>query len=142
MDCREDIQDVWGKGGVLLARIIPAGYDQDGINFVTGPEMSQQLGILQHPKGHKIQPHVHNYSPRQVEYTQEVLFLKKGRLAVDFYNEDKTFAATRMMEAGDILILLKGGHGFEVMDDCQIAESKNGPYVSESVDKTRFDRID
>lgn len=131
------IIEIWAKGQ-LLAKIIPAGYDNDGINFVTGPEMSQQVGVLQHPKGHKIPPHIHNHILRESEITQEVLFIKSGRVAVDFYDTERVFVETKIISAGDILILLRGGHGFEVLDNhTQIIESKSGPYQG-AADKTRF----
>jgi len=51
---------------------------QEGIRFFTGNELSQQLAYMQHPAGKLIQPHVHNSVPREVQYTQEVLFNQEG----------------------------------------------------------------
>ena len=42
-----------------------------------------------------------------------------------------------MLEAGDVVLLIEGGHGFEVMEDVEMIEVKQGPYAGEQ-DKTRF----
>src|SRR6185369_5395734 len=74
------------------------------------------------------------------EYTQEVLFIRRGRLRVDFYDETKQYLSSRILEAGDVILLIQGGHGFEVLEDLEMFEVKQGPYVGE-VDKTRFDAV-
>ena len=43
-----------------------------------------------------------------------------------------------MLEAGDVILLAKGGHGFEVLEELEMFEVKQGPYPGE-VDKTRFE---
>lgn len=42
------------------------------------------------------------------------------------------------MEAGYVILLASGGHGFEVLEDLEVFEVKQGPYMGE-MDKTRFD---
>ena len=127
--------------GELLAIIISRKYHEPGIHFFTPDEFSQQLAFMQHPVGKVIQPHVHNPVPRQVHYTQEVLFIRKGRLKVDFYGNDRAFLETRVLETGDTILLASGGHGFEVLEEVEMVEVKQGPYAGEQ-DKTRFDRAD
>jgi len=39
-----------------LAIIIPSEYSEEGINFFTPNDYSQQLAHMGHKKGHKIQP--------------------------------------------------------------------------------------
>jgi hypothetical protein len=58
---------------------------------------------MQHPVGKVIQPHVHTAAPRAVEYTQEVLFIKKGRLRVDFYSREQEYLESRVLEPGDVI---------------------------------------
>jgi mannose-6-phosphate isomerase-like protein (cupin superfamily) len=88
-----------------------------------------------------IAPHVHNAVPRAVVFTQEVLFLKRGRLRVDFYDDDRAYIESRMLEAGDVILLAGGGHGFEVLEELEMFEVKQGPYAGEG-DKTRFPAVD
>jgi hypothetical protein len=84
-----------------------------------------------------IQPHVHNPVIREVTHTQEVLFIKNGKLRVDFYNDQQEYLDSRILEAGDVILLVTGGHGFEVLEEIEMIEVKQGPYVGEQ-DKTRF----
>ena len=121
----------------LLAVIISHNFDKPGIHFFTPNELSQQLAYMHHPKGKVIQPHVHNPAPREVLYTQEVLFLKRGKLRVDFYNDQQKYLESRMLEGGDVILLVTGGHGFEVLEEVEMIEVKQGPYLGEQ-DKTRF----
>lgn len=125
----------------LLAIIIPSEYDNSGIHFFTSNDLSQQLAYMKHPAGKVIEPHVHNPVPREVEYTQEVLFLKKGKLRVDFYDDNQNYLESRILKSGDVILLSTGGHGFEVIEEIQMIEVKQGPYAGEE-DKTRFKGID
>nr|WP_258560849.1 hypothetical protein [Cylindrospermopsis raciborskii] len=87
--------------------------------------------------GKIIQPHVHNPVPREVIYTQEVLFIKRGKLRVDFYNDQQEYLESRVLQTGDVILLITGGHGFEVLEEIEMIEVKQGPYVGDK-DKTRF----
>jgi len=124
----------------LLALIISHKFQEPGIHFFTPNELSQQLAYMRHPTGKIIQPHVHNPVLREVQYTQEVLFIKKGRLRVDFYNDQQQYLESHILGAGDVVLLVTGGHGFEVLEEIEMIEVKQGPYVGEQ-DKTRFDGI-
>lgn len=121
----------------LLAIIISKNFHQPGIHFFTPDEFSQQIAYMSHPKGKAIQPHIHNPVHREVIYTQEVLFIKKGKLRVDFYDNQQQYLESRILESGDVILLSSGGHGFEVLEEIEMIEVKQGPYVKEQ-DKTRF----
>ena len=121
-----------------LAIIIRSDYCSDGIRFFTPDEYSQQLAYMNHPKGHVIIPHTHNHVERQVQYTQEVLVIKKGVLRVDFYDDVKQYIKSIVLGEGDIILLASGGHGFEVLENVEMYEIKQGPYIGDG-DKTRFD---
>ncbi|GAB4287368.1 MAG: hypothetical protein Fur0025_20700 [Oscillatoriaceae cyanobacterium] len=124
----------------LLAIIISANFNQPGIHFFTPNTFSQQLAYMRHPPGKIIQPHIHNSVRREVYYTQEVLLIKEGKLRVDFYNEAQQYLSSRILAAGDVILLIKGGHGFEVLEEVEMIEVKQGPYMGEE-DKTRFTGI-
>lgn len=121
----------------MLALILMAEYDEPGIQFFTPDEFSQQLAHMKHPSGKIIQPHVHNPVPREVQFTQEVLFIKKGKIRVDFYDDDQNYLESYILKAGDTILLATGGHGFEVLEELEMIEVKQGPYAGEA-DKTRF----
>jgi hypothetical protein len=124
----------------LLALIVYRRFDEPGIHFFTPDILSQQLAYMRHPPGKVIEPHVHNPVPREVEYTQEVLFIRKGKLRVDIYDEQQQYLESRILQGGDVILLVTGGHGFEVLEEVEIIEVKQGPYVGDQ-DKTRFSGI-
>lgn len=125
------------SGNELLALIVRRDFATQGISFFTSSDLSQQLAFMRHPAGKLITPHVHNAVPREVVYTQEVLFLRRGRLRVDFYNQHRAYLYSRVLAAGDVVLLIKGGHGFEVLEEIEMFEVKQGPYAGDH-DKTRF----
>jgi len=120
-----------------LAIIIYDNFKQPGIHFFTPGEASQQLAYMNHPAGKKIEPHIHNPVNREVVYTQEVLFIKAGKLRVDFYDDNQKYIESRVLNKGDVILLMTGGHGFEVLEEIEMIEVKQGPYIGDS-DKTRF----
>ncbi len=125
----------------LLAIIVSSTFKKEGIHFFTPNDLSQQLAYMKHPTGKIIDPHVHNPVKREVHYTQEVLFIRRGKLRVDFYDEKQNYIESRVLESGDVILLIKGGHGFKVLEDVEMFEVKQGPYAGDK-DKTRFTGID
>jgi mannose-6-phosphate isomerase-like protein (cupin superfamily) len=123
--------------GQLLALILSHRFQEPGIHFFTPDDLSQQLAYMRHPVGKVIPPHVHNPVAREVSFTQEVLFIKRGRLRVDFYDPAQQYLESRILAAGDVILLATGGHGFEVLEEIERVEVKQGPYAGEA-DKTRF----
>jgi mannose-6-phosphate isomerase-like protein (cupin superfamily) len=134
------VESILHKGEVL-ALILRAGYRAQGIHFFTPDHFSQQLAYMNRPQGYVIPPHVHNPVVREVHFTKEVLLLRSGRLRADFYDDERNYLESRILHQGDVLLLASGGHGFEMLEPCEIIEVKQGPYAGEA-DKTRFSGID
>lgn len=126
--------------GQELALIIRRTYRSDGIEFFTPGTYSQQIGYMNRPAGYVIPPHVHNPVPREVQYTKEVLFIRSGKLRVDFYSDAQEYLESAILEAGDVVLLALGGHGFEMLEPTEMIEVKQGPYAGDA-DKTRFTGI-
>lgn len=129
------------KKDKLLAIILRDEYKSDGVDFITPDEFSQQLAYMHHPAGQVISAHVHNVVHRNVVYTQEVLFIKRGKLRVDFYDDYKDYLESRILNAGDVILLTSGGHGFKIIEEVEMIEVKQGPYAGEQ-DKVKFDGVD
>lgn len=127
--------------GKLLAIIISNDYSKDGVEFFTPNDFSQQLAYMKHPKGKCIDAHTHNVVPREVSYTKEVLVIRKGKLRVDFYEDDQTYIESHIVNQGDIILLAFGGHGFECLEEVEMVEIKQGPYLGEQ-DKVRFKGVE
>lgn len=125
--------------GRIIALVVHAGDSFPGVRFFTPPEFSQQLGFLKHRSGHHIRPHTHNQVRREVVSTQEVLIVRNGKVRVLLYTEERKFLSDLVLEAGDVILLASGGHGFEIIEDAEMIEVKQGPYMNEMVDKTRFE---
>jgi mannose-6-phosphate isomerase-like protein (cupin superfamily) len=125
------------RDGALICIIIRSQFDKPGISFFTPNDLSQQLAFMKHPTGKLIEPHVHNPVAREVHYTQEVLFIRKGKMRVDLYDKNKIYLESRVLSMGDVILLATGGHGFEVLEEIEMIEVKQGPYAGDA-DKTRF----
>lgn len=125
------------RDGKLQALILRAEFERNGIEFFTPDDFSQQLAYMKRPTGYVIQPHVHNSVKREVMYTKEVLFIKSGRVRVDFYTDEQEYYESSILRRGDVILLAFGGHGFEILEESEIIEVKQGPYAGEA-DKTRF----
>lgn len=123
-----------------LAIIIKSSYSSEGIQFFTPDDFSQQLAYMNRPKNYIIPPHVHNAVQRDVHFTQEVLVVRSGKVRVDFYDDNKNYLESSILEKGDVILLAYGGHGFIMLEDSEIIEVKQGPYAGE-IDKIRFEPI-
>ena len=134
------VEEISSKGK-LLALLLHHNFRTGGIKFFTPDDFSQQLAYMNRPAGYVIQPHVHNPVKREVSFTKEVLFIRSGRVRVDFYDDEKNYLESRILNTGDVLLLAFGGHGFEMLEDSEIIEVKQGPYAGEA-DKTRFFPVD
>ncbi|MGA8076692.1 MAG: hypothetical protein WB868_04810 [Xanthobacteraceae bacterium] len=132
-----DLVEVFEQNGEMYALIVRNEYSRPGINFFTPHDLSQQLAYMRHPPGKVIDAHFHVPVPRTVSFTQETLFIKRGRLRVDFFDEKQNYLESRELKAGDVILLVKGGHGFEVLEEVEMIEVKQGPYAGD-MDKVRF----
>ena len=126
--------------GTVFAIIIMDSFRQPGVNFFTPENFSQQVAYLRHPRGKIIEAHLHNPVHREVLVTQEVIYIKKGKLRVDLYDAQTRYLESRILRTGDTIILVSGGHGFEILDETEMIEVKQGPYLGDN-DKTRFKGI-
>ena len=125
----------------LLSIIIRSDFRKEGIEFFTPNEFSQQLAYMNRPEGYVIPPHVHNEVSREVTFTKETLFIRSGKVRIDFYDDDRNYLESKILYSGDVVLLAYGGHGFEMIEPTEMIEVKQGPYVGEK-DKERFDHID
>jgi len=126
---------------IILGIIIRTNFKKEGIAFFTPDDFSQQLGYMNRPEGYIIPPHVHNLIERKVDLTQEVLFIKSGKVRVDFYDEKRIYLESRILEQGDVVLLAHGGHGFQMIEPSEMIEVKQGPFCGE-MDKIRFEQIE
>jgi hypothetical protein len=124
----------------ILAIIIRNSFSKEGIEFFTPNDYALQVGYMNRPKDYSIKPHVHYQIPRTINTLQEVLFIKKGKIRVDFYEDNKNYLFSDNLSKGDFIILVSAGHGFVMLEESEIIEVKQGPYM-EDKDKEKFDPV-
>ncbi len=84
--------------------------------------------------------HIHKNADKQSKITQECIIVISGKVKVSYYDIDKTFIDSRILEPGDCTITLYGGHKYETIErDTKIYEIKTGPYYGQSNDKEFFE---
>lgn len=123
--------------GKPLAYIIRSDLLPDQTVFITPPELKQQVGFVAYAKGGEITRHLHLPLERHLIGTSEVLVLRKGRCLIDVYNDDRQLVGTRELRAGDVMLMVGGGHGFRMLEDTVFLEIKQGPYTGLQ-EKERF----
>jgi hypothetical protein len=128
------------QGGTILARHIPAQAAWgEGLIFFSPEQDFIQVGTWGYGAGKELKAHVHNPVTREIHWTQEVLYIRNGRIRARIFDlEDKPVTELEA-SSGDILVLLCGGHGYEILEDgTQVLEIKNGPFVGPDLDRRRL----
>jgi hypothetical protein len=99
--------------------------------FYTDREEPLQAGTVTYPTGHIVRNHSHNVTdhPGWRGQTKEVLFLRRGQMLVDLYDDQGNALRRVELRAGDVIVLLSGAHGFEATTCCELVEVKTGPYL-------------
>ncbi len=124
--------------GDCYAIIVRAALPHQGYNFVTDEQCSLQVGVNHYAAGAKIRPHYHLPVDRALKDTLEVLHIDSGSCRMKLYDTDQKAFYETELTPGDTVVLLKGGHGFEVMRPTRIIEVKQGPYTGPEKDKVFF----
>ena len=124
--------------GKVYAQIVRCGYEENGVHFVTSADSSLQLGVLRHKEGVEIRPHIHRSAIRRISEVQEVLHVAYGEVEADFYDAGGRNLGNVILNAGDTILLLAGGHGFKILKDCKMIEVKQGPYYGTRDDKEQL----
>ena len=135
------VRQVVDHDGTLLAMIVSNRSFGPGVHFVTPNELQQQVAVMKRPAGEKILAHTHLPVPRSVKGTQEVLIILDGCIRADIYDDNREFVQSETLTGGDVIVLVSGGHGFTIVDDCEFIEVKQGPYVP-GKDKEVFEQED
>lgn len=124
------------KDGVLIAQIITGDDWTEGLSFFTEDKDFLQVATWKYRSGKHLKAHSHKISQRQVARTNEMLFVRQGKIKAVFYDEQDTAIAQRILGAGSIVIIYAGGHGYDILEDSTyVLEVKNGPYPGLELDK-------
>lgn len=134
------IEEVYNNNQ-LLSIIVRNNFTKNGLEFFTKNDNNLQLGYMSKSEGDEIMPHIHNHIERKITDTQEVLIIKNGKIRIDYYCNEKIYIQSKIVEKGDVILLISGGHGFKILEKSEILEVKQGPYIAAD-DKYRFPSFD
>lgn len=128
------------EGNLILARHVAADTAwSGGLKFFSPEDDYIQVGTWGYDSGKDLLAHSHNPVTREVSWTQEVLYVRKGSIRADIYSTHEEKVAELIVSEGDFIVLLRGGHGYHILEDeTQVLEIKNGPYLGADVDRRRL----
>lgn len=127
------------KNNIILARYIPSSSWNTGLSFFSKDKEYIQVGTWKYGKGKELLVHIHNRVERKIDRTQEVLFIRKGKIKASIYDLKGRLVKELKVFENDILVLLNCGHGYKILeDDTQVLEIKNGPYLGAEIDRRRI----
>jgi hypothetical protein len=129
--------EIIAKDGVELCYIIRAELAPPETTFITPPHFKQQVGFVAYPAGGEVKRHLHLPLERHLVGTSEVLLVRKGRCMLDVFDDAKEYVVSREVAAGDVILMVGGGHGFRMLEDTLFLEVKQGPFL-EMEEKERF----
>jgi hypothetical protein len=138
MNKDKNIEEVY-YGGEILVYIVRSGVvdNLDSTLFITPNDASLQVGVSVHCKNSEIVRHEHLPIVRNLIGTSEVVFVRKGKCEVSIYNCSRVLVDIKVLNGGDIVVLMHGGHSFKMLEDTDLFEVKQGPYAGEK-DKERW----
>tara|TARA_B100001123_G_scaffold133229_1_gene154408 strand:- start:5536 stop:5937 length:402 start_codon:yes stop_codon:yes gene_type:complete len=127
------------NGKECLAMIIRKNFGSYGSHFATSLENPLQIGVIERGVGDVISSHKH--LPVQVDYCgvrQEFLHVMMGKVRVKFFDTEGRQMAERVLDQGDSLLQMSGGHGFHFEEPTRLIEVKLGSYSTQDNDKQKI----
>ncbi len=127
------------SGKKLIAVVFRNSIKVSGVKFFTESKNPFQIGIHQRPKGLSLAPHVHKLDRSLIIDTiQEILLVQKGKIKITFYTKKGKLITAKILDLGDSVLLMDGGHGVEFLEDSRVFEVKQGPYPGSKSAKIYF----
>lgn len=129
--------------GVLLHEVLKlTGKEAPILNLnridFSDPAEFLQGAIIEIPANSSFRAHVHLERKRSFSHlrAQESWVVIRGQVEVDYFTEDGSFITKEELNAGDISISFRGGHGYRTLSaDSLVYEFKSGPYEGVEIDK-------
>jgi hypothetical protein len=118
-----------GWHGQHIATVVRHNYLPTKTTFVTPDSYYQQGGFVVYPAGGQVPRHMHLPLQRHLTGTPETLIVRKGVVEAELYGLDKSYLTTVVLNQGDMILLVAGGHCFRFREDSILFEIKQGPYT-------------
>lgn len=136
MQNRSDICD--GQGN-LLAYTITDAWPEGLCAYSDEADYIQTL-TWNYNEGKHLAAHQHLNVPREAAFTQEAVVMVRGRMRTTVFDEQRNLVAEVELRQGDAMVLLRGGHGYDILEDgTRVLEIKNGPYPGADADRVRIE---
>lgn len=117
----------------LIAVLIYNSNPGPGVHFYTPDAGTLQVARHGRLKGDIIKAHKHvPVKIKRDESLQEVLYIETGKMKITFYGDHQEVIESKILNKGDMILLIEGGHGFEFLEETRMIEIKQGPYIPES----------
>lgn len=129
--------EIISDGDIPLAYLVDPAWQPATTQFLTPDDFPQQMGMIVYGAGAEITPHMHIPVERHIVGTTECILVRQGACEIDIYNDSRDLVASRLLRTGCIILLLRGGHGFRMLEDTVLFEVKQGPFMG-NLDKERF----
>ena len=128
------------RDGILYAILVhPSDMTSETTQFYVPGEEALQMGIVANHKGYAEKPHYHRENKRTASGNHHVVFMTKGKMAVDFYDSGNKLFKTVEMNVGDLILIADGVHRIRGITDFSGIIVKQGPFVSLELDKVDVD---
>jgi hypothetical protein len=112
-----------------IATIIRKEFSPSATTFISPDSYYQQAGFVVYPEGGIVARHFHLPLQRHLVGTPETLIVRKGTAEVELYGLDKSPIGSWVLNEGDIILLVAGGHRLKCLRDTVFFELKQGPYT-------------
>ena len=108
--------------------VIRSQYVNKPIDFFTDDDNEFQIGMFTRECGYKVEPHKHICSPFKINLVQEFILVKSGKLKRFFFSSEGEKYTETILNEGDSVLTMKGGHSILFLEKSSILEIKQGPY--------------
>ncbi len=120
----------------LLAIVVRDNFNEAGPTFFTGEEHGFQLSVHNVEKGKRYKAHISlPFKILEGLNPNKVYFMKKGKSRIDLYDNEGAEIGETILNQGDLILFISGGHGCDILDDSFMIELKQGPYRGVEQDK-------
>jgi len=92
---------------------------------------------MSHLPKYKIVPYYHKIIKKINQSMSEFIYIISEKLKVDFYNKKRKLFKSAILTTKDMILLIKGGHGFKTLNKTEMIEVKQGPF-NNNKDKVKF----
>lgn len=104
---------------------------KSGITPLSDADQPLQVLIHKREKGSYTKAHLHKPTERTTQTLQECLVVIKGKIKIDFFTEKKSIFKSIEASKGEVIIFISGGHSVHILENAEIVEVKNGPFIED-----------